>query len=198
MAAIRNGFTDFRDGRLQTGGGDGRKAGTPGRQPPMASRTTSKKARTTKAKATRSTRSTRPKTASKPKADSNGMADRPIKPGFVSHTEFASSNPAATKEFLTTVFGYKFGAPAETPNGPYHMWQHSSGDTGGGIRGTMPNEPAGVTPYVEVKDIDATYRKALAAGAKEMFAPMPVGNGSGRIACVAAPGGGMVGLWSNK
>jgi len=130
--------------------------------------------------------------------NNNGMANRPIKPGFVSHTEFASTDPAATKAFLTEVFGYKFGDPAETPTGPYHMWQHSSGETGGGIRATMPNEPAGVTPYVEVKDIDATYQKALRAGAKEMFAPMSVGNGSGRIACVGVPGGGMVGLWSNK
>src|ERR1043165_7669742 len=105
------------------------------------------------------------------------MANRSIKPGFGSHTEFASPDPAATKEFLATVFGYKFGAPMETPTGPYHMWQHSSGDTGGGIRATNQGEPGGVTPYVEVKDIDASYRKALANGATEMMAPMDVPNG---------------------
>lgn len=169
----------------------------------MATRTATKKARTTKAKASRtaarSSRSarSRPKAAAKAKASSNGMADRPVKPGFVSHTEFASTDPAATKEFLAAVFGWKFGEPMETPTGPYHMWQHSSGDTGGGIRATNAGEPGGVTPYVEVKDIEASYRKAIQAGGREMMPPMDVPNG-GRIACVGTPGGAMVGFWSPK
>ena len=165
----------------------------------MATRSTTKKShRTSPRKAARSTRPKNARTARKP-ADSsgNGMADRPIRPGFVSHTEFASSDPAATREFLTAVLGYKFGTPMETPTGPYHMWQHASGDTGGGIRATNASEPAGATPYVEVKDIDATYQKALKAGATQMFAPMEV-PGGGRIACVQVPGGPMVGFWGKS
>lgn len=132
----------------------------------------------------------------KPKSSTN-TPTRAIRPGFVSHTEFASTDPAATKKWCESVLGWQFGEPMPTPQGPYHMWSHSGTETGGGIRKTNPGEPGNATPYVEVKDINATWKAALKAGAKELVAPNEIPGGNGWIAVCQIPGGAPVGFWSN-
>lgn len=136
------------------------------------------------------------KTTTTPKPAAPTLA-RKIRAGFVSHTELASSDPAATKAWCTKVLGWKFGEAVPTPTGPYNMWQFDEG-SGGGIRATNKGEPAGTTPFVEVNDIKTAHASAIKAGAKEMYPPMSVGEGMGWISCVQAPGGPAVGFWSNK
>ena len=121
---------------------------------------------------------------------------RKVNPGFVSHTELASTDPGATKAWATKVLGWQFGEPAATPTGPYHMWRHEEPLSGGGIRATNPGEHAGTTPFVEVPDIKKAHQAAIKAGATEMYAPMQVGEGMGWISCVKAPGGPTIGFWS--
>src|SRR5437773_2455523 len=79
-----------------------------------------------------------------------------IRPGVITHTELASSDPSATRAWCQRVLGWKFGESMPTPAGPYHMWRFSN-DTGGGIRANNPPEAPGSVPYCEVMDIQATY-----------------------------------------
>lgn len=152
-------------------------------------------------------KSTRKKTAPKKPATST----RKIRPGFISHTELASTDPRATKEWCQRVLGWKFGDPMPTPAGPYYLWSFGD-DTGGGIRGTSepsqrernaiplvdrPETPGSI-PYCEVPDIKATYERALKAGATGMFPPDEIPGGNGWLAIVQAPGGVAIGFWGPK
>lgn len=115
----------------------------------------------------------------------------------VTHTELASSDPAATRAWCESVLGWKFDRSVPTPTGPYHMWQTKMG-TGGGIRANNPPEMPGSIPYVEVSDIKAAFTKAIASGAAEMFGPSKLPGDAGWIAIVAAPGGVPIGFWAEK
>ena len=67
-----------------------------------------------------------------------------------------------------------------------------------GIRANNPPEVPGTIPYCEVANIQATYSKALSAGATGMFPPDQLPGGMGWIAIVAAPGGVAIGFWAKK
>lgn len=161
--------------------GSKRTARKVARQP--AKKAAKKSARTSSAK-----RATRPKQPAAPKTRN----------GVITHTELASSDPSATRDWCASVLGWKFGDSMPTPAGPYHMWRFDSLGTGGGIRANNPPEGPGSIPYVEVTDIRGTYEKALAAGANEMMAPEEIPGGMGWIAIVAAPGGVPIGFWAMK
>lgn len=120
-----------------------------------------------------------------------------IRAGVVTHTELASADPLATRAWCEKVLGWKFGEPMPTPAGPYHMWQFPN-QTGGGIRANNPPEQPGTIPYCEVVSIQATYARALQAGATEMLSPQEIPGGMGWIAIVAAPGGVPIGFWSTS
>lgn len=124
--------------------------------------------------------------------------ERKIRPGFISHTELVSTDPAATKNWAATTFGWKFDNSMAMPDGGmYHMWSFGE-NQGGGIRGKNGPEMPGTIAYVEVPDIKAAYAKALKAGAKEMLPPMSIPGSGGWMAIVSAPGGPAVGLWGTK
>lgn len=118
-----------------------------------------------------------------------------VRNGMVTHTELASADPAATKEWCQKVLGWKFVEPVPTPAGPYHMWQFPN-QTGGGIRANNPPEMPGSIPYCEVKDIRATFDRAVMSGATVMMPPEQLPGGMGWIAIVAAPGGVPIGFWA--
>lgn len=113
--------------------------------------------------------------------------------GWITHTDLASADPAATKAWCSAMFGWTF--MFDVPAGPgkvAHMFRYS--DKGGGaVRPNNPPEIPGSIPYVHVADAHASYRKALDAGAEVMLPPMRVMDGV-TIAIVRAPGGVPVGL----
>lgn len=137
-----------------------------------------------------------PNQTQKPVQDSTGPPRR-VRPGFISHTELASSDPAATKAWAQKVLGWSFGEPMPIPGGEYHMWRFGE-DSGGGIRMTNPGEPSGTIPYVEVPDIHAAEAAARKAGATTMMPPMEVPGAGGSICVVQAPGGVPIGFWAPK
>ena len=149
--------------------------------------------------ATRSTkkRPAKKKAAKRKKTAAKKPPARKIRPGFISHTELASADPAATVAWAKQALGWKFGTPMPTPAGPYYMWSFG-GNQGGGVRKNNPPEVPGTVPYVEVASIKAAYDKALKAGAKEMMSPSEIPGGFGWIAIVAAPGGVPIGLLAQK
>jgi predicted enzyme related to lactoylglutathione lyase len=160
---------------------------------PMAKRKSLKKKRAKRVAKTRAARR-RPKRAV-------GSSRRAVAPkarlGVITHTELASADPLATRAWCEQVLGWKFGQAMPTPTGPYHMWQFGN-RTGGGIRANNPPEAPGSIPYCEVASIQATYSKALAAGATGMLAPEQIPGGMGWIAIVAAPGGVAIGFWAKE
>ena len=112
--------------------------------------------------------------------------------GHITHTELASNEPQATREWCAEVFPWAFQPVFTSPAGDYHLFAYSD-QGGGGIRKTAEGEPPGSTPTVHVDDTDATYSAALAAGAESVEEPHDVMPGV-RIAVVRAPGGVVLGL----
>jgi uncharacterized protein len=112
--------------------------------------------------------------------------------GWITHTELASSDPTATRDWCARVLGWQFQPPMQSPAGDYHLFSYSQ-QGGGGVRGLGEGERPGTTPTVHVDDTDASYAEALTAGAESLAAPHDVMPGV-RIAIVRAPGGLMIGL----
>lgn len=112
--------------------------------------------------------------------------------GWITHTDLASNNPAATRDWAAKVLGWTFRAPRAMPNGDMHFFTYS--DKGGGaIRYNNPPEIPGSIPYIHVADCQASYDKALKEGAAEMLSPTRVMEGV-TVAIVRAPGGVPIGL----
>lgn len=112
--------------------------------------------------------------------------------GWITHTDLASNDPLATKNWCAKVLGWTFKAPVPTPSGDYHLFAYSE-QGGGGIRNVDPPEVPGALPYVHVADCKASFDKAIAEGAEEMMPPTPVMPGV-TIAVVRAPGGVPIGF----
>ena len=113
--------------------------------------------------------------------------------GWVTHTELASADPAATKAWCAKVLGWTFKPSFPMPGGgEYHLFAYSD-KGGGGIRPNNPPEVPGSIPYIHVADARAAFEKALREGAEEMFAPERVMEGV-TIAIVRAPGGVPIGF----
>ena len=112
--------------------------------------------------------------------------------GWITHTELASANPAATRAWCMAVLGWTFKPSFPTPNGDSHVFAYSDMG-GGGIRSNNPPEMPGSVPYVHVADARAAYEKALQEGAEAMLPPERVMEGV-TIAIVRAPGGVPIGF----
>jgi hypothetical protein len=112
--------------------------------------------------------------------------------GWITHTELASDDPLATKEWCAAVFGWTFKPSMPSPNGEYHLFAYSD-KGGGGIRQTHASETPSSMPVVHVADAKAAFDKALSEGAQEIMPPTRVMEGV-TIAVVRAPGGVPIGL----
>jgi predicted enzyme related to lactoylglutathione lyase len=112
--------------------------------------------------------------------------------GCITHTDFASTDPVATRDWCAEVLGWTFQPAFPTPNGDYHLFAYSP-EGGGGIHHTLADEKPGSTPTVHVEDTQAAYDSALAAGAEPVSPPTKVMDGV-CIATVRAPGGVLIGF----
>ncbi len=113
--------------------------------------------------------------------------------GWITHTDLASSDPAATKAWCAKVLGWTFKPSFPMPGGgEYHLFAYSE-QGGGGIRRNNPPEVPGSIPYVHVADARAAFEQALREGAEEMLAPERVMEGV-TVAIVRAPGGVPIGF----
>ena len=113
--------------------------------------------------------------------------------GWITHTDLASNDPAATKAWCAKVLGWRFTMDLPIPGGgAVHLFAYS--DKGGGaVRPVSPPETPGSIPYVHVPDAQAAYDQALREGAEEMMSPTRVMEGV-TIAIVRAPGGVPIGF----
>ncbi len=112
--------------------------------------------------------------------------------GWITHTDLASADAAATRDWCESVLGWTFQEPFPTPQGNYHLFAYSDAG-GGGIRQTGSDESPGSTPTVHVENTQAAYDAALRAGAEPVNPPTRVMEGV-CIAMVRAPGGVLIGF----
>ena len=148
------------------------------------------------------TKKTRRPSKRSPKKRSPGESPRSSPPshvptrglyGWITHTELASSDPAATKVWCAKILGWAFKPSFPMPGGgEYHLFAYSD-KGGGGIRPNNPPEVPGSIPYVHVADTRTAFEKALREGAEEMFPPERVMEGV-TVAIVRAPGGVPIGF----
>jgi predicted enzyme related to lactoylglutathione lyase len=113
--------------------------------------------------------------------------------GWITHTELASADPAATRAWCAKVLGWTFMPSVPMHGGGEYMLFAYSDKGGGGIRPTHPSETPGSSFTVHVADARAAFEKALREGAEEILPPTPVMPGV-TVAVVRAPGGVPVGL----
>src|SRR6266571_1303034 len=89
--------------------------------------------------------------------------------GWITHTELASADPAATKVWCAKVLGWTFKPSFPMPDGgEYHLFAYSD-QGGGGIRKTNPSEAPGSSFSVHVANARDAFETALRAGAEEML-----------------------------
>lgn len=122
-------------------------------------------------------------------------------PGTPSWIDLSTPDPEASKAFYGGLFGWEFTAEPTDQGEPYHM-AHKKGAAVAGMMRQMPEQAAqGMPPmwasYVSVDDVDATVAKVEPAGGAVLMPPMDVMD-SGRMALVADPTGGVIGLWQPK
>lgn len=113
--------------------------------------------------------------------------------GWITHTDFVSSDPVATRDWCAAVLGWTFQPVLPTPGGDYHHLFAYSDVGGGGIRPVADSEQPGSTPTVHVADAEAAYAAALGAGAEAVRPPTKIMDGV-CVAMVRAPGGVLIGL----
>ena len=112
--------------------------------------------------------------------------------GHITHTDLASSDPPATRDWCAKVLGWTFRPSFPTATGDYHVFTYS--DTGGGgIRATNPPELPGSIPFVHVADATAAFEAAVREGAEGLQPPTRVMAGV-TTAVVRAPGGVTIGF----
>ncbi|HLQ68179.1 MAG TPA: VOC family protein [Gemmatimonadales bacterium] len=113
--------------------------------------------------------------------------------GCITHTDLASTDPAATRDWCAKVLGWTFRPGFPMPGGgEYHLFAYSE-KGGGGIRSTMPPEEPSSLPYIHVADARAAFEKALREGAEQVSPVERVMEGV-TIAVVRAPGGVLIGF----
>jgi predicted enzyme related to lactoylglutathione lyase len=112
--------------------------------------------------------------------------------GWITHTDFASVDPVATRNWCAEVLGWRFQPAFPTPSGDIHLFAYSDAG-GGGIHATAPDELPGSTPTVHVEDTQAAYDEAIAAGAEAVRSPTKLMDGV-CVALVRAPGGVLIGF----
>ena len=112
--------------------------------------------------------------------------------GWITHTDLASLDPAATKAWCAKVLGWKFKPSFPVPGGEVHLFAYSA-KGGGAVRSINPPEVPGSLPYVHVPDAAAAFAKARQEGAEEMMPPTRIMEGV-TLAIVRAPGGVPIGF----
>src|SRR5260221_13607063 len=96
--------------------------------------------------------------------------------GCITHTELASSDPAATRAWCAKVLGWTFQPSFPMPAGEYHLFAYSD-QGGGGIHLNGPLETPGSVPVVHVADAQTAFEMALREGAEEIHQPTRVMEG---------------------
>lgn len=116
--------------------------------------------------------------------------------GVFSWVDVTSSDFDTSAEFYSKMFGWQIDRGPEEFGG-YSMAVVNGRMVAGVTPSMSPEVPPLWSTYVDVENADETAQKALDAGGSVMVEPMDVGE-AGRMAVLADPEGGAIGLWQAK
>ena len=124
-----------------------------------------------------------------------------FKQGWPNWVELMTSDDAAAMAFYSGLFGWRDVATEIPGGGTYHT-AHLGDDAIAGLGVQNADEAArGIPPhwnvYLAADDAEATAAQVGAAGGQVIVPTMDV-MGLGRMAIIADPTGGMVGLWQGQ
>lgn len=110
--------------------------------------------------------------------------------GSLVHVELASTQPARTREFFETVFGWSF---QDLPGLDYHPFSAPSGP-GGAVMAPAQERPKGVLDYLLSEDVEADLARVRAAGGRVLGGKQEI-PGVGWWALFEEPGGCVLALF---
>ncbi|MBU0637921.1 MAG: VOC family protein [Planctomycetes bacterium] len=112
-------------------------------------------------------------------------------PNPLCHFEFTASDEARSRQFLTSVFDWKFDGSSM----PGYTLINTGSEPGGGLMKVTPEMPGPCfTVYFLVDDIPATLQKVEQAGGKVLVPQTPIPN-VGEFAIIADPDGLHLGIY---
>jgi uncharacterized protein len=111
---------------------------------------------------------------------------------MIAHTELASTDPAATREFLEGVFDWQF----HSPRGDMMPYQ-SPGGAQGSVTKTRAGEAPSSMNYILVQDLDAIEKKIVANGGEIVLPRVDVPK-MGSFFWFKIPGGPVLACWQDS
>ncbi len=113
------------------------------------------------------------------------------------HVELNTTNLPKARRFYTKLFAWKLKDLPHEELGKYTMVRVGEGTGGGMMKQLIPGAGSAWVPYVFVRDIDASTRKAKKLGAKVMK-DVTATMGLGWLSIIEDPTGAVLGLWEPK
>jgi predicted enzyme related to lactoylglutathione lyase len=113
---------------------------------------------------------------------------------MLAHTELASTDPGATKEFLNRVFRWELDE-VDTPTGKLVRYR-TPGGAEGSIRKTKLKESPGTVNYILVDDLEAMETKIEKMGGEIIMPAVDVPH-MGRFFWFKVPGGPVLAAWQD-
>lgn len=109
--------------------------------------------------------------------------------------EIASSDPAGSEAFYSSLFGWKF-SPSPGIGDAYRLAAAGEGP-GGGVTTAMEGLPANYAIFsIMVDDVDETCAQLTSLGGSVLVGPATVPNGGPRYANVTDPSGNHFGVFA--
>jgi uncharacterized protein len=116
-------------------------------------------------------------------------------PGAMSWNELASPDVEASSRFYSELFGWTL-EPIAGLEMDYSVIRTAAGNTNGGIRGLMAQEPPNWLVYLGAQDVEQTAAKAQELGGAKVAGPFPAGPGTAAV--VRDPQGGVFALYAGE
>lgn len=121
--------------------------------------------------------------------------------GIPNWTDLRTTDPAKAKAFYKELFGWEYADGPDGQGGTYTMCLKGGVPAAGLSRQPQAQTDMGMPSMwvasIAVDDVEASTRKAEAAGGQVMMPPMAVTD-AGRMSVVADPTGGTVILWEKR
>jgi predicted enzyme related to lactoylglutathione lyase len=119
------------------------------------------------------------------------VANRPV------WVDLSSSDPAASREFYTKLFGWQIEVSPDPQYGGYAMAKVGGKDVAGIGPKQSEEAPTAWMLYIGTEDAEDTARKVQAAGGSVIAPPFAVGD-QGRMSVFQDPAAGFISAWQPK